>query len=271
MKFAPPVTFREALALHRRRRVRPTTLSSADLSRIDDSILRASFFSARTAMVDLLRQYKADIEKLIAPRLVKRPDRITPENPEGWVPVGTTDAEIREGIKSLLDRMDYKPEAGKEGTIEDLSSDQRIDLVIRVNTEMAQNHGWWEQGQDPDLLDAFPAQELYRAEDRKVKRSWIQRWRAAGGKVYAGTSPGLPIEPGFSEGRLVARKDDPVWASISRFGNPYPPFDFNSGLDVREVDYPEAVALGVMQSGDQVKPRPVRFGESLTDADLSVL
>lgn len=240
-----------------------TRLSSAELQQIDQDILRASFFSARTAERRLLDGYKRRLESLVQPQQVRRPDRVTPDNPDGWVTEGVSEAELRTQIKELLESMNYHPTPGDEGTIKDLSSDQRIELVIRTNAEMAQNYGYWQQGQDPDLLTAFPAQELYRAEDRRMKRSWLQRWRAAGGKVYPGRSFGLPIEPGISEGRLIARKDDPVWAGISAFGNPYPPFDFNSGLDVRDIGYQEAVQLGVISPGDVVAPQTVRFAENI--------
>jgi hypothetical protein len=261
-----PVSFREAVRQLDQRRLMPTRLKSADLERINQEILRASFFSAQTALKDLLARYKHDLQTLIEPRQVRRADRVTAENPEGWVTEGATDADIRLGVKQLLDRTGYQPAEGKAGTIEDLSSDQRIDLVIRTNAEMAQNHGYWVQGQDPDLLDAFPCLELYRAEDRKEKRGWIERWRAAGGKVFPGRAPGLPLQAGFAEGRMVARKDDPVWRGISRFGNPYPPFDFNSGVDTREVGRTEAVELGVIQPGDRVPPQTLVFGENLPAA-----
>ena len=258
-----PTFFREAIRYHLQRRVAPTRLRSADLQRIDADVLRASFFSAQTTLNDLLGRYKSDLAKLIAPQQVRRTDRMTTENPEGFVTEGTTEAEIRTGIKQLLSTMDYQPDPAKRGTIEDLSSDNRIDLVVKINAEMAQNYGWWQQGQDPDLLAAYPCQELYRAEDRHEKRNWIERWRGAGGQIYAGTSPGLPLQPGFSGGRLIARKDSPVWVGISAFGNPYPPFDFGSGVDERDVSAQEAIDLGAIRPGETPRPQQLNFGASL--------
>lgn len=265
MQFRTPVPFREALDQLRRRRIALTNLGSAELGRLDQSILRAAFFSARTVERDLLARYKARIETLLAPQQVRRPDRVTPDNPDGLVTEGITPAELRTQIKELLAEMGYQPDPAERGTIKDLSSDARIDLVVRTNAEMAANHGYWQQGQDPDNLIAFPAQELYRAEDRKDKRGWVQRWRAAGGKVFPGRAPGLPLEKGFSEGRLIALKDSPVWAGISAFGNPYPPFDFNSGVDVRDIGYREAVELGVLAPGQRVLPQRLEFAANMGD------
>lgn len=53
----------------------------------------------------------------------------------------------------------------------------------------------------------------------------------AGGKLY--------------DGRMIALRNDPIWRGISRFGSPVPPFDFNSGMGLEEVNRFEAEALGV--------------------------
>lgn len=43
----------------------------------------------------------------------------------------------------------------------------------------------------------------------------------------------------------------PVWTAISRFGRPYPPFDFGSGMGTRDVERDEAERLGVIAPGEQ--------------------
>jgi hypothetical protein len=54
---------------------------------------------------------------------------------------------------------------------------------------------------------------------------------------------------------MVALKGDPVWTAISRFGTPWPPFDFNSGMGVEDIDAEEAAELGVL-AGDDPPPSP---------------
>ena len=76
------------------------------------------------------------------------------------------------------------------------------------------------------------AQELVRVEARDEERDWAGIWHAHGGAFY--------------DGRMVALKGDPVWVAISRFGLPYPPFDYNSGMGVEDVAHDEAVALGLI-------------------------
>ena len=60
---------------------------------------------------------------------------------------------------------------------------------------------------------------------------WRERWKESGGKLY--------------DGRMIALRNDPIWRKISRFGSPVPPFDFNSGMGLEEVNRFEAEALGV--------------------------
>lgn len=45
---------------------------------------------------------------------------------------------------------------------------------------------------------------------------------------------------------MVALKTSPIWVELSRFGYPYPPFDFNSGMWVRPVSDDDCEALGLL-------------------------
>ena len=52
---------------------------------------------------------------------------------------------------------------------------------------------------------------------------------------------------------MIALKNDPIWERLGdpktfddALGNPYPPFAFNSGYDVRDVSRKEAERLGVI-------------------------
>jgi hypothetical protein len=76
-------------------------------------------------------------------------------------------------------------------------------------------------------------------ESREEPCNWKERWQQAGGKLCAG--------------RMIARKDDPIWFSISRFDRPYPPFDCNSGMGVREIRRKEAEQLGVLSRSTIVR------------------
>jgi len=122
--------------------------------------------------------------------------------------------------------------SGTEKGIKDFSSSARLGLIFDIQTQQAQNYARYAADMAPEILNEWPAQELIRAEQREVPRNWIARWSAAGGRVI--------------NGRMVALKTDPIWSRISRFGTPYPPFDFGSGMDVADVSRTDAIELGLI-------------------------
>lgn len=126
------------------------------------------------------------------------------------------------------------------GGLTDITSRARLGLIFDMQTRQAAEFARYVAGQDRDLLDAFPAQELIRVEERNLERDWRGRWSAAGGRMYGG--------------RMIALKTDPIWSRISRFGTPYPPFDYGSGMGVEDVSRADAEALGVIKSGEPVRP-----------------
>jgi hypothetical protein len=100
---------------------------------------------------------------------------------------------------------------------------------------------------------------LFRAEERVNKRDWLTRWRAAAAEV--GDASALKALP-----RMIARKDSPIWVAINRWGNPYPPEDFNSGMWVRDVSREEAVGFGIIGEWDRVTPQSRGFESDLDKA-----
>jgi len=124
----------------------------------------------------------------------------------------------------------------------------RIDLIVSTNVELARGYGNWRQAQEPEVLDQYPAWEFFRAEQRMEPRVWPERWAEAGGTFFEGESD-------YSEGRMVALANDPIWTAISAFGLPFPPFDFNSGMYTRDIARDEAEELGLLAPGEDA-PEP---------------
>lgn len=144
--------------------------------------------------------------------------------------------------------------AQKDGAVDNLdltnhAGTERLKLIFEQNVRSARGYGWWKEGQDPDVLDAFPAQELVRLQGRKAPRDWLARWAAAGGRLFAG--------------RMIALKKDPIWSTLSRFGTPWPPFDFNSGMGVDDVTREEAEQLGLLRPGEPVQGDEEDFNSEL--------
>lgn len=260
MTLADLQPFSEALKLHKDRTVLPTMLNSAEIrQQLDAATRRQSVFSATNMFVDYLDQVKADVESIINPTTQQRADRVTPENPQGNVSTGLDQATARLRQKELLQRLGYAPAIGEAGTIKDLSSDARINLVLKTNTETMRGAGQFILSQSDEMLVTNPAWELFRLKDPrdpKAKRNWTARWEIAA--AAAGDTDALRV---FAQtGRMIARKDSPIWNEIGSstnfddgLDNPFPPFAFNSGMDVRDIGYREAVAIGLIQRGDVIQ------------------
>jgi hypothetical protein len=229
MLFSAPVPFAEALQSRDVRNILPTTLSSAELEKISGDILERAIFSAQVTNAEYLQ--------LI--------DDLVRQYVNGEIDL----ASARLALKDKLNELGYEPSPDEEGGLKDFSSDARINLVLRTNAQMAAGYGSWMQGQHPAILDQWPAQELIRVAPRKVPRNWISRWGQAGGQSYGG--------------RMMARKNDDIWTRISRFGTPYPPFDFNSGMGVRDVDHDTALSLGVIDADTVIEPQTRDFNQDL--------
>jgi hypothetical protein len=266
MDLITPSPNQQALDSLARRGLMPTDLTSAELRALSASVRAESFFSAQTMLEDLLDAYKARVEKMLNPVVEQRPDRVTADNPQGNVNVGLTDAYARLQTKQLLQSLGYAPSPDEAGTIADLSSDARINLVLKTNKQLAQGEGWWAQGQNAAVLDQFPAQELFRAEDREKKRDWINRWRTAGAQTGDPIGTGWTITP---DERLIALKNHDIWlwiGSSKLFTDAldviWPPFAFNSGMDVRDIDRAEAEAIGLMKRGDAA-PEPMNIVDAI--------
>lgn len=165
-------------------------------------------------------------------------------------------SEIRRDLRKVISSTGYRPPEGKEGTLQDLYSKRRLDTIIKTNVEQARGYVRHLDGMKPGAFAAFPGQELIRVRERKEKRDWATRWKNAGGRFY--------------NGRMIALRDDPIWERISVFGNPFPPFDWGSGMGVRAVSRRDSIALGVVTDNevrDKVQElkaeNPVSMNENL--------
>jgi len=133
--------------------------------------------------------------------------------------------------------------------MKDIASESRLKLIFDTQTQQAQSYGYYKQGQDPAILDAYPAQRFIRAEQRKVPRPLHKRNR-----------------------NEVRRKDDmEFWLrmndqSIGGFGVPFGPWGFNSGMDVEDVRRDEAIRMGLIDKNEQVLPPDDTFNKDLKAA-----
>lgn len=190
-----------------------SNLDSSQWNQIQAGFRNRAFFSSRVAEVNILAAMRERVAKYAE---------------------GETDlSKIRMMIRDDLRRANYTPEPGQENTIHDLFSQARLDVIIKTNVAQARGYMQFAEGMSPGAFAAFPAQEFTRIRhSRKPRQDWPQRWAKAGGKTYGG--------------KMIALKDDPVWERLSVFGNPFPPFDWGSGMGVLDVDRKTAIQLGLI-------------------------
>ena len=146
-------------------------------------------------------------------------------------------------------------DTGAPDALTNPAAEKRIKLVIDTNRAQALGYAKFKRSSTGGALLAFPAQELIRVRNSTEPRDWSARWQAEGGQVYGG--------------RMIALKSDPVWVAISRFGTPYPPFDFNSGMGVRDISRRECLSLGVISEDWTPDGDPVEDFNANVEADVS--
>lgn len=207
-----------------------SNLDSSLWNQIQAGFRNRAFFLSRVAEVNILAAMRERVAKYAE---------------------GETDlSKIRMMIRDDLRRANYAPEPGQANTIHDLFSQARLDVIIKTNVAQARGYMQYAEGMSPGAFAAFPAQEFTRIRHSNTPRKdWPQRWAKAGGKTYGG--------------RMIALKDDPVWERLSVFGNPFPPFDWGSGMGVLDVDRKTAIQLGLVSDDElrgkvqQLRQKPV--------------
>lgn len=240
--FDPQVT--DSLLQWRGRRIFPTEFGSADLRALSSGLHLRSITSARTTNAGYLQEVQGVVDKILA----------------GEFNV----AEGRYRLMRKLKEAGYDPAVGfpqdmasvppaEAGSLQDLSSERRIDLVLKTNVAIARNCARAAAGNGAAARFAFPGWELVRFELRNVPRGtpeshtagWQRRWADAGESVGW---------VGASQTRMVALKDSPIWPALGEgaggygdtLGHPFPPFAFHSGMDWRAAPRAECRALGLI-------------------------
>lgn len=225
----------------RSKQVTPRAMSTAQWDMVDAQIRERAFFMAGVDNARILSAFQHVAHEIAAGRM---------SLPEG-----------RRKLREFLAAIGYEPAADDAGTLKDLTSRRRLDVALQTNADLAA--GWAQR--KAGLLDiANPGQELYRAKQARVPRDWASRWAEAAAAVnWEGVARG---------GQMVALKTSPIWVEISRFGYPYPPFDFNSGMWVRPVSDDDCEALGLLVDEEWLDKQLAAAEEGLnegTEADCS--
>ena len=216
-------------------------MDSSAWDRVRAGIKDRAFFSSRVESVRFLDVCCSKIADLLG----------NVRNSDGAL---TSRAEV---VSSIMRAAREAGISSGSASISDPGSEARANVIIDTNAGLAAGYARLEMDSTLGARIAFPCYELVRIEERNVPRDWRSKWIAKGGRLY--------------QGRMVALKDDPIWTAISRFGCPYPPFDYNSGMGLDDVSHDEAVSLGVIK--DDYEPpekSPLESFNANLEADLNM-
>jgi len=222
------------------KKLTPSGMNSVEWEAVSVDIRERSFFMACVAKAEILQIFKDETEKYI------RGDQ--------------SEAEARRALREKLTAAGYAPEPGKEGSIKDLRSNKRMDVVLRTNAQMSAGYANYVKQQD--ARKAFPCKQMVRLTQKREPRNWPLRWAA-----YEG-------QDGVNSGAMAATIDNPVWTKLSRFSQPYAPYDFNSGMGDRAIDRGQSIELGLISPTKPRKsqnPDPAPAGGSLIEEGEAVV
>lgn len=218
-----------------RRRLLDKGLPSSEWDKFSAAIKNRAFFSANIASAKFLDEARSAVADMLQ---------------QG----GGSRAEAVSRIMQAARQEGLSQDAA---SLRDPGSVARANVIVSTNAGMAAGYVKAQLSNTYGARLAFPAQELVRIEEREKPRNWQVKWQGAGGRLFSG--------------RMIALKEDPIWIRISRFGNPYPPFDFNSGMGVEDVSLDEAVSLGVIEEGYQPpEASPIESFNASLEADLQL-
>jgi hypothetical protein len=200
----------------------PKALTTAQWDVVRADVRERAFFMAGVAQAQTLDLFKGEIDTVL----------------RGEISV----AEFRKRMREGLEKLGYKAPAGKEGTIHDLRSVQRLNVVAETNVRLAQGYaGYYRQHA---ARDVWPAQQMYRQTLKKEPRDWPRRWKETAARTAAPASS-------YNVSKMAGLIDSAIWTDLSRFGVPYAPFDFGSGMGTRMLDRKKTEAMGI------AIPRPI--------------
>ena len=253
MSLIDPDEVFDAERFARERAMLPTNLDTAQLRKLGAKVLARSVFVAHGTNVVFLTKLKEVIEKLTSGKI--------------------GEGQARTALWEVLKAIGYTPEGGfpdaklgevppaVRGSIQDLSSPARRNLIIETQLNLATGAGMKYRGENGILLEAYPAWELIRAVNVEKLRNWPARWTLVGG-VPPGPryDAGAYKVPGASTG-MYALKGDPLWEKLGSYaffsdalGVDHPPFCFNSEMTWRPVKLAKALEEGITgPAGESIK------------------
>lgn len=239
--FVKPQPFEEAIAKLGARHPVTARLTSDEWRTVPVALRERAFFSSRVESARFLDLAKGALNDFLTGA------RETLPNGETVLKAGSRadfvkqmqDFATANGLGDALPGQGGKPESR---AITNIRSSGRLALIFDTQIQAAHDYGYWKQGMDADVLDAFPAQKFIR--------------------VIAVKEPRLDHAP--FEDKVALKTDVAFWVKINRdFNVPWGPWGWRCGHDVEDVGREEAEALGLLKPGQRVAPIDEPFNRAL--------
>jgi hypothetical protein len=235
-EFVAPIPFDAAVKKLGSKSPVASSLNSAAWSDLPAGLSDRAFFSSTVESARWLQSAQNEILDFLT---VARGS-----NESGETFLKTSRAQFVERMQKLA--QDLGIPATGPSLLQNPKRQARLELIFDTNLKSAQDFGYWQQGQDPDVLDAFPAQRFIRVASVSVPRPLHQMY----------------------EGEVRLKSDLEFWTglnspSIGGFGVPWGPWGFNSGMDVEDVSREEAERLNLISPGETPRPAEKDFNDSL--------
>lgn len=232
MQLVTGIPFAEAVRKLGDRSLIGAALKSSEWADVPVALRERAFFSSRVESTRVLQRARDGIADYL------QSNRETLPTGETALKTGSRAAFVDQ-MKTFLEKEGIER---TDGGLTDLTGEKRLGLIFETQTRQANDYGYWRQGQDADVLDAFPAQRFIRVQEVQQERDSHARYED---QVYL--------------------KSDPIWAlEINEdFGVPWGPWAWGCGHDVEDVSREEAEALGLLKPGEELKPDEQNFNENL--------
>lgn len=206
-----------------------TALDTKGLRELGAGVLARSAFTAHGASAIFASRLKEVIDELASGRI--------------------GEGQARTALWECLKALGYTPEGGfpdappgavppaLRGTLQDLSSFRRLDLIVRTQRALTEGAGSLYRAMLPEQLALYPALELVRMGEVQEARDWPARWALSGGKPAADSYPRNAYQVLGEPTGLIALVGDPVFGELGSYDNfpdalgvDYPPFYFRSEM-----------------------------------------
>jgi len=152
------------------------------------------------------------------------------------------DSFIRDIRKAV---MEEGLDTGRGNVLTNIAAPRRIGLIYDMQRAQAAGYARWKMDNDADALAILPAWRLGESTAKTPRADWVSKWQAAGNAVNW---------QGASRTDFVALKTSPIWTKLSRFGTPWPPFDWGSTRELEDVWRDEAERLGLVAPDTKIEP-----------------